>query len=313
MLRDYSPASPWRLCALLFLSLLHAPFARMQPPAAAQESGEGPLHRQFGFSRTKAVTAKSEPDKENNSPARPGNRGQGAAASKKSGDSPQPQSAKTSHATGSAEPLTLGYSILQAEKAIEGARILLTESAKIFRIGDRVRLLVETNADGYLYVFNTLDGKDPEMIFPSYRLNNGANRIEAHVPCEIPSRENQNPTLQWFEFQPPPGAERLYLVFSLDPLVDVPTGKALITHCRRQGDCLAPRADVWNSIVADERLPKQTESLKGQARLLAESVDQSVAHRIRLPAHAPRPTELCQSKLAGARRIVVVVNLESRR
>jgi hypothetical protein len=259
------------------------------------------------------MNARAEPGRENDSPTKPGNRGQGAAAGKKSGHSPQTQSGKTSDLTGSAESLALGYSILQAEKAVEGSRILLTESAKLFRIGDRVRLLVETNADGYLYVFNTLDGRDPEMIFPSYRLSNGDNRIEAHVPYEIPSRENRNPKLQWFEFQPPPGAERLYLVFSLDPLANVPIGQALVAHCQRQMDCLAPPADVWNRIAADERVPKQTESLKGEARLLAGDVDQSVARRIRLSADAPKPTELSQNKSAADRRIVVVVNLESRK
>src|SRR5262245_1557846 len=305
-------ASVWRLCALLFLSLLYMPYERTRPPAAAQETEEGPLHRQFGFSRTKAVTAKSEQGNENNSQLRPGNDSHGAASGKKPGHRPQPQSGKVSQATGSAEPLALGYSILQAEKAAEGARILLTESAKVFRIGDRVRLLVETNADGYLYVFNTLDGKDPEMIFPSYRLNGGNNRIEAHVPCETPSRENRNPELQWFEFQPPPGAERLYLVFSLDPLASVPIGQELIAHCQRHRDCFAPQAEVWNQIIAEERLAKQTESLKGAARPLTGDMDDSVTRRIRLPADAPTPTELRQNKLAGSRRIVVVVSLESR-
>jgi hypothetical protein len=118
--------------------------------------------------------------------------------------------------------------------------------------------------------------------------------------------------LQWFEFQPPPGAERLYLVFSLDPLASVPIGQELIAHCQRHRDCFAPQAEVWNQIIAEERLAKQTESLKGAARPLTGDMDDSVTRRIRLPADAATPTELRQNKLAGGRRIVVVVSLESR-
>jgi hypothetical protein len=50
------------------------------------------------------------------------------------------------------------------------------------RDGDLIRLVFETNSDGYLYVFN-LDDRDnqPVMIFPDPRLRAGANRVRAHV------------------------------------------------------------------------------------------------------------------------------------
>src|SRR5258705_5921986 len=56
-----------------------------------------------------------------------------------------------------------------------------------FHKGDSVRILLETNADGYLYIFNTTDGGSPVMIYPSPELDEGGNYIRSHVPFEIPS------------------------------------------------------------------------------------------------------------------------------
>jgi hypothetical protein len=212
------------------------------------------------------------------------------------------------------EPLALGYTIIQAKQAADGERILTYGDGHVFRIGDRVRLLIEANASGYLYVFNTIDGQEPEMIFPNSKLNNGDNFLNAHVACEIPSRENPNPRLQWFEFQPPPGVEQLYLVFSREPLERIPIGRALIERCRGQIDCMVqPQADVWSRIASTEKVPKQKEKLRDEAQLLSQELNKSVARRLRLPPGAPKPAVLQQNHSSVDNQIVVVVSLETRR
>ena len=300
---------------LSFLTLFL--FLCSQPLASQQYQKETPLHRQFGFSRTKAGETKAGSGKsvKGGAPTREGKENPPKPVSgKKAEQGAQSTTENPAHNEASAEPLILGYSIIQGERAGAGERILLTRAAKVFRIGDRIRLLIETNADGYLYVFNTVDGKDPEMIFPSQRLNDGDNRIVAHVPYEIPSRENPDPKLQWFEFQPPPGAEQLYLVFSREQLERIPSGQALLFQCQRRSNCLVrPEPAVWDQIATAEKLPKLKETLKSEAQPLAENVNKSVARRIRLPREAPKPTVLSQNQSAADSRIVVVVNIESRR
>src|SRR6266511_1282107 len=97
-----------------------------------------------------------------------------------------------------------------------------------FHKGDRVRVLLETNADGYLYIFNTTDGGKPVMIYPDAQLDDAGNYIQSHVPFEIPSSVATEERLRWFSFDEQPGAERLFFVFTREPLPAVPIDDALL-------------------------------------------------------------------------------------
>ena len=61
-------------------------------------------------------------------------------------------------------------------------RAIRVEPTREFRTGDRIRIALEPNTDGYLYIFNSENGAAPKMIFPDARLDGGENWIEAHVP-----------------------------------------------------------------------------------------------------------------------------------
>ncbi|MEJ7709797.1 MAG: DUF4384 domain-containing protein [Pyrinomonadaceae bacterium] len=71
-----------------------------------------------------------------------------------------------------------------------------------FREGDRIRLVLEPNTDGFLYVFHTENDAQPQMLFPDPRLDGGTNRVRAHVPCEVPSSREANEQLRWFSSMP---------------------------------------------------------------------------------------------------------------
>lgn len=119
-----------------------------------------------------------------------------------------------------------------------------------FRKGDGVRVLLETNADGYLYIFNTTDGGAPLMIFPDVNLDEGGNYIQSHVPVEIPSSLNEQEHLRWFFFDANPGVEKLHFVFTREPLATVPIEDDLKSFCRTNaGKCTwTPGAEVWARI-----------------------------------------------------------------
>ena len=46
-----------------------------------------------------------------------------------------------------------------------------TDPEHVFRKGDRVRVLLETNTDGYLYIFNTTDDGPATMFYPDANLD----------------------------------------------------------------------------------------------------------------------------------------------
>jgi uncharacterized protein DUF4384 len=140
----------------------------------------------------------------------------------------------------------LGYTMFMREAAGRSIRV---DPAREFRTGDRIRLALEPSVDGYLYIFDSEQGGVPKMIYPDARLNGGDNWIEAHVPVEIPSSEEPDERLRWFEFYGQPGSDRIYIVLTREPLPLVPTGDALVAFCAKQNTCpWQPPAEAWAQI-----------------------------------------------------------------
>ena len=131
----------------------------------------------------------------------------------------------------------------------------------VFRKGDRVRVLLETNSDGYLYIFNTTDGGSATMIYPHADLDEGGNYVQAHVPFEIPSSLSADERLRWFAFDEVAGTERLFFVFTREPLSGVPIEDELIALCRESKErCpVRPSSEVWAVVQKEMQEPLKTD------------------------------------------------------
>jgi uncharacterized protein DUF4384 len=149
------------------------------------------------------------------------------------------------HEAPPAGPLGLGYSIyrLEADGSVAGVG-----PSTVFHEGDKVRIVVEPNADGYLYVFDAENDRNPVMIFPDARLYDGDNSVQAHEAIEVPS--SQHPKFKWFKFVGSPAVDRLYVVVSREPLPGVPTGAELVKYCDAYASaCPWKPADAqWSTI-----------------------------------------------------------------
>ena len=95
------------------------------------------------------------------------------------------------------QAIGLGYTLFMRSPSGRSVRV---EPGHEFHNGDRVRISLEPNIDGYLYVFHTEGDGPPEMIYPDARLDAGDNAIDAHVPMEVPSSEEADESLRWFVF-----------------------------------------------------------------------------------------------------------------
>ncbi len=100
-------------------------------------------------------------------------------------------------------PLGLRYSILKRE----GSESTEVSPGTVFRTGDRIRLRVEANADGYLYIIHRGSSGVWKPLFPSSEVAGGSNRIEKGKSYEIPSG-------YVFTFDEQPGEEKLFIVLS---------------------------------------------------------------------------------------------------
>ena len=133
----------------------------------------------------------------------------------------------------------------------------------VFQKGDRVRVLLETNTDGYLYIFNTTNDGPVVMVYPDAQLDEAGNYIKAHIPWEIPSSAASEERLRWLVFDEVPGTERLYFVLTREPLNGVPTEDDLIALCRNSsGSCpFRPTTELWNVIAKEMKEPLKMDKI----------------------------------------------------
>lgn len=143
----------------------------------------------------------------------------------------------------------LGYTIFARDAS--GAAVRVDPSTQ-FGAGDAIRLTLESNIDGYLYVFHTENDRNPQMLFPDARLNGGVNLISAHVPYEVPSSLESDERNRWFVFDATPAVERLYVVVTREPLPTVPTAEELVNYCGQSGATCPwrPAPAVWQRVRA---------------------------------------------------------------
>ncbi|MFN0171789.1 MAG: DUF4384 domain-containing protein [Bryobacteraceae bacterium] len=86
-----------------------------------------------------------------------------------------------------------------------------TDPARTFRSGEGIRLVVESNIEGYLYVVLRGSSGGETQLFPDPRINDGKNLVKAGTPYTVPANG-------WFRFDAKPGEEKLLLVVSRSPM-----------------------------------------------------------------------------------------------
>lgn len=162
----------------------------------------------------------------------------------------------------------------------------------VFRKGDRVRVLLETNTDGYLYIFNQTDQGPVIMIYPDADLDEAGNYIKAHVPWEIPSSASQEERLRWLVFDANPGNERLFFVFTREPLKGIPIEDDLISLCKNSsGACpVRPTTEVWEAIQKQMAEPLATDKNGRYGRAQTTPEQQASTRGLSLAKDDPEPS-----------------------
>lgn len=211
-------------------------------------------------------------------------------------------SAKPSKAIG------LGYTLFIRDPSGRGIRV---EPTREFLKGDRVRLALEPNTDGYLYIFDSEDGGAPHMIFPDARLDGGENWIEAHVPIEVPSSDESEERLRWFEFYGQPGGDRIYIVLTREPLKSVPTTEELVALCGLNKDKCPwqPSSEIWEPIQTATQAQVKVATIKnfGQAQTDRERI--ATTRGLGLDKSAPPPSVIRVNASTTEPMLVTVLDL----
>jgi hypothetical protein len=208
-----------------------------------------------------------------------------------------------------ATPIGLGYSLYMRDANGDPIRV---DPARIFHAGDRIRISLETNTDGYLYVFHTENNNDPEMLYPDAKLDDGDNFVEAHVPYEIPWSGEVTDNLRWFVFDQNPANERLYIVLTREPLPGVPTNEQLVNYCQQnQGKCpWRPASSLWSQVRVNAQGKVIVDKKAATYGLKQTSVERDATTRgLSLGASEPEPSVVRMNASSNAGVLITALDL----
>jgi hypothetical protein len=206
------------------------------------------------------------------------------------------------------QAIGLGYTLFMRSPSGRSVRV---EPDREFHNGDGVRIALEPNVDGYLYVFHTEGDGAPEMIYPDPRLDGGENWIEAHVPMEVPSSEESDERLRWFTFYGNAGVERLYVVMTREPLSSVPTGEDLVSFCAANKDKCPwhPSPDAWKQVQQATRADVKMVASKSFGQTQTEKEKVATTRGLGLDQSAPEPSVIRMNASTNAPLLVTILDL----
>ena len=204
--------------------------------------------------------------------------------------------------------IALGYTIFMRDM---NGRAVRVDPTREFHNGDRIRISLEPNVDGYVYVFHTENDGPPEMIYPDARLEGGENWIEAHVPIEIPSTLEADERLRWFQFYGNAGTERLYVVVTREPLAEVPYGESLVSFCTANKDKCPwhPPVEAWLQIQQASKADVRIVTSKTSGQVQTEKEQVATTRGLGLDQTAPQPSVIRMSAATNLPVLVTILDL----
>lgn len=252
-------------------------------PANTGGTAARPSHR-----RPKTTPGSNKPDK---TPVKPG--------PSKPGPSPSESSTPVN-----TRRLGLGVTLFMRDSNGLAVRV---DPDHVFRAADRVRVLLETNTDGYLYIFNTTDDGPATMIYPDKDLDEAGNYLQAHVPFEIPTSLAGEERLRWFAFDEVAGTEHLFFVFTREPLKGIPIEDDLIAFCRDSKCPVQPNEEVWAAVQKEMQEPFKMDKAPQFGKAETSSEQQATTRGLGLAKDDPQPSMVM---MASSARPTLVATLD---
>lgn len=168
------------------------------------------------------------------------------AAAKKVAVKSSPKAADT-HTLAASVPLGLRYAVLKRDATGQFQEI---DPDTSFRSGDRIRLKVDANTSGYLYVVMQGSSGTWKLLFPSAEVAGGSNLVRKGESRQIPPGNTGQ-----FVFDEQAGNEKLFIVLTRQPEPDL--DKLIYSMGGKPGDAkdrsLVAQASVGDNVVSKLR------------------------------------------------------------
>lgn len=263
-----------------------------------------PKEKATGSGRTKPSRRRPKPNVTNDP---------GKAPEKKPGNASAPASgpgasSKTSEPVKPVNAPRIGLGLTLFTRDSNGLAVRV-DPEHVFRKGDRVRVLLETNTDGYLYIFNQTNDGPVIMIYPDKDLDEAGNYIKAHVPWEIPSGAADEERLRWLVFDENPGNERLFFVLTREPLNGVPIEDDLIAFCSNSSvNCpWRPSTEVWELVQKQMQEPLKMDKSGRFGRAQTSPEQEASTRGLSLAKDDPEPSLIM---MASSKSPMLVATLD---
>lgn len=202
----------------------------------------------------------------------------------------RPRSPKPAPAATVLPPATLGlgYTLFLTNAAGQPERV---NPERAFRSGEKVKLLVETNRDGYIYIFSQENNGAPRLLFPNKVVSGDSNFVPAHQPFWIPEKGE-------LEFDEQPAQERLIVVFNQEELPQ-------LVASRPEGDPV--EAQVFQDLTRQTAVRQHSQLEIGQLLTQREGT-----RGVRLNSRDPLPAFILLNQQPEQKRIVLNLQLTHR-
>jgi len=218
---------------------------------------------------------------------------------------PKPSPSPSTPTPVNARRLGLGVTLFMRDSNGLAVRV---DPDHVFQKGDRVRVVLETNTDGYLYIFNTTDDGPATMIYPDSQLDEAGNYLQSHVPFEIPSAASADERLRWFAFDQVAGTEHLFFVFTREPLSGIPIDDDLIASCKDSKErCMRPSDEVWAAVKTHMQEPLKTDKDRQFGAAQTSTEQQATSRGLGLSKEDPPPSLVM---MASSPRSTLVATLD---
>ncbi len=186
----------------------------------------------------------------------------------------------------SAVPLGLRYSVLKRDPS---GKFNEVDPDSTFRSGDRIRLQVNVNTSGYLYVVMQGSSGNWRLLFPSVEVAGGSNRIQRGESRQIPSGDRGQ-----FVFDEQAGIEKLFVVLSKQPESNL--DKLIYSVGAPQNNSEPPRTLLAQSSLTNTVV----DQLRGQVSsrdLLFEKVESDATGKAENAAYVVNPSAARDARL----------------
>ena len=158
----------------------------------------------------------------------------------------------------STEPLGLRYTL---RKKVDDDQFVDVSPNAVFHSGDHIRLGLEVNDSGYLYLINRGTSGAWNVLFPSPEINHGDNRVE-------PGRVYTVPEPYSISFMGGAGVEKLFVIFSRRPEQEIDR----LIYSLKGGGATAPKPATETPAVAPAKPAAEPQLLMASAAPLGDDL-----------------------------------------